>query len=73
MPNTDGGGLYGPIAKQREAERQESHQAVTFSGVEKFQKAIEAARLDQRERFRNPCGLALDLESQELATLSTRV
>ena len=59
--------------REREAEGQRSYQPMTSEGTEEFQEAIKTALADQRERLERLCGLAVELESQGLARIYTRV
>ena len=59
--------------KERETERQESPQAETFPGTEKFLDAIEKANEDQQDRLKSLHSLAISLKSKGLASLKTRV
>ena len=59
--------------REREANLQESSPVETFPGTDAFQRAIQTAKADQKERLESLYQLAMCLESDGLSSPSTRV
>lgn len=59
--------------REMETKQQESFQVETSQGVEDFQRAIQRARDDQKQRLESLCELALPLESEGLSKIRTKV
>ena len=59
--------------REREVELRQSAQSGIFPGSEVFNDSIETAKPSTKDKLRNLRDLAVSLEQQELASLSTRV